>query len=108
MMKNRLYASFEILACFFVFLVAFGSTADCGPNAVPVEPNRPVEAAPKTDIAVTVNGVAITESQVDAQVARELWRRKIPQQMPPEFVEQYKKEVRQQVLEDLIARVFVD
>jgi len=108
MMKNRLYARLEILACFFVFLVAFGSIADCGPNTVPVEPNRPVEAAPKTDIALTVNGIDITEREVDAEVTRELWIRKIPPQMPPEFVEQYKKEVRQQVLEDLIARVLVD
>ena len=107
-MKNRLYARFEILACFLIFLVTFGSTANCGPNTVPVEPNRPAEVAAKTDIAVTVNGIDITESQVDAQVTQELGRMRIPPQMPPQFLEQYKKQLRRQALERLIGSVLVD
>ena len=107
-MKNRLYARFEILACFLIFLVTFGSTADCEPNTVPVEPNRPAEVAAKTGIAVTVNGIDITESQVDAQVTQELGRMRILPQMPPQFLEQYKKELRRQALDRLIGSVLVD
>ena len=107
-MKNCLRARFEILACFFVFWVTFGSTGNCGPNTVLAEPNRPAEAAPKTDIAVTVNGIVITESQVDAEVTQELGRMRIPPQMPPQFLERYKEQLRRQALEKLIGRVLVD
>ncbi|MHC4336779.1 MAG: peptidylprolyl isomerase [Planctomycetota bacterium] len=106
MMKNRLYARFEILACFLISWVTFGSTANCGPNTVPVEPNIPAKEA--AGIAVTVNGIAITESQLDAEVTRELGRMRIPPQMPPQFLEQYKKQLRRQALDRLIGNVLVD
>ena len=107
-MKHYLYARFEIPACFFVFLVTFGSTANCGPNTVPAEPNIPAKEAAKTGIAVTVNGIAITESQLDAEVTRELGRMRIPPQMPPQFLERYKKELRRQALDRLIGNVLVN
>ena len=103
-MKCRFCAKFEVLVPFVTFLAVFGSTADSGPNAVPAEPNSPAEAVLKTSIAVTVNGVDITESEVDAEVARRLRGAK----MPPQFIEQYKKQIRQPALEDLISRVLVD
>jgi peptidyl-prolyl cis-trans isomerase C len=91
-----------------MFLVVFGSTADSGPNTVPAEPNSPAEAVLKTNIAVTVNGVDITESDVDAEVTQRLGRMRIPPKVPPQFIEQYKKQIRQPALEDLISRVLVD
>ena len=107
-MKSRLYAGLEISFCLFIFFAAFGSTANCGPNTVPVEPNRVAEIVPETDIAVTINGVDITESDVDVEVAQRLRRMRMPPKMPPQFIEQYKKQIRQPALEDLITRVLVD
>lgn len=101
-------AKFEILGPIVMFLAVFSSTANCGPNTVPVEPNRVAEIAPETDIAVTINGVDITESDVDAEVAQRLKRMRIPSGMPPQFLEQYKKELRQPALEELITRMLLD
>ncbi len=69
------------------------------------EPNKPVETAVDS-VAVTVNGVDIKESQVDAQLAPQL--KKVAAQLPPTFVEQYKKQLRQQVLEGMIVEKLLD
>jgi peptidyl-prolyl cis-trans isomerase C len=106
--KSYSYAKFEILVCLVIFFAAFDSTANSGPNTTPAGPNRPAETALKKDVAVTVNGIDITESDVDAEVALQLKRMGIPPQMPPQFVEQYKKQIRPPALERLIARVLVD
>jgi len=107
-MKDHLHTRVEVSVCVLIFFVAFASTANCGPNTAPVEPNRAAEAAPKTGITVTVNGIDITESDVDAAVALRLARMKMPSGMPPQFLEQYKEEIRQSTLEDMIVRVLVD
>jgi len=59
-------------------------------------------------VAVTVNGVAITEAAVDAEVAMQLRTTKIPPQMPPAIIEQYKKQLRRPALERLIGMVLLD
>ena len=96
------------------------------PNTVSIEPNKPAKAVanePNTppastrsaeasvepgadSVAVTVNGVDIKESQVETQLAPQL--RKIAAQLPPAFVEQYKKQLRQQVLEGMIVEQLLD
>jgi len=61
-----------------------------------VEPKEVVEA-PADGVAVTVNGVAITEKEVDADF------KKMTAQAPPAYVEQNKEQIRRQVLDRRIA-----
>lgn len=74
-------------------------------EATAKEPNKPAETAVDS-VAVTVNGVDIKESQVDAQLAPQL--KKMAAQLPPTFVEQYKKQLRQQVLDGMIVEHLLD
>jgi peptidyl-prolyl cis-trans isomerase C len=69
------------------------------------EPNTPVASAADS-VAVTVNGVNINESQVDAQLKPQL--AKVGAQLPPAFVEQYKTQLRQQILEGMIVEQLLD
>ncbi|MFB0524042.1 MAG: peptidylprolyl isomerase [Phycisphaerae bacterium] len=68
------------------------------------------KAPPEADnVAVTVNGVGIPEDDVEALVQPEL--DKIADkaaQLPPEFIEQYEKQVRQWALEKLISEQLLD
>ena len=57
-------------------------------------------------VAVTVNGVDINESQIEAQLKPQL--QKMTTQMPSSFIEQYKKQLRQQVLEKMIIEQLLD
>ena len=68
------------------------------------------KAPPEADnVAVTVNGVGITESEVEALVEPELDKIAAKAaQLPPEFTEQYEKQVRQWVLEKLISEQLLD
>ena len=105
-----------ILASLYISLVAcsFAAASDANmaePNALVgtdanmAEPNTPAE---KTDdsVAVTVNGVDILESQIEAQIKPQL--EKMAAQVPPAFAEQYKKQLRQQVLERMIVEQLLD
>lgn len=79
------------------------------PNA-PAEPdvNAPSESVDK-DVAVTVNGVEIKESAVALLIGPQL--EKIAQQgtkIPPSVAEQYKKQLREDALEQLIHRQLLD
>jgi len=100
-----------ILACLVIFIVAFGcrqkpsaetETERAEPNAPAqidtkaVEPKQVAKAA-ADGVAVTVNGVAITEKEVDADF------KKMTAQMPATFVEQNKVKFRQQILDRIIA-----
>ena len=63
------------------------------------------------DVAVTVNGVAVDESQVEAGVKAEFERmskRYGGKQLPPAFMDQYKKMIRQQVLDQLIVEQLLE
>lgn len=69
---------------------------------------EPVKTA-KTGIAVTVDGIDIAESEVEARIKPQLdkmvtQRKKIP----PQFVEQYKKQLMQQALEGIIVEKLLD
>lgn len=79
------------------------------PNA-PYEPdvNAPSEPVGE-EVAVTVNGVEITESAVQKLIGPEL--EKIAQQaskLPPLVAEQYRKQLREDALEQLIRRQLLD
>ncbi len=84
-------------------------------QAVVEEPNKPpastrsAEASAETgadSVAVTVNGVDIKESQIETRLAPQL--QKMATQLPPTFIEQYKKQLRQQVLEGMIVEQLLD
>ena len=64
---------------------------------------KPVES---TDTAVTVNGIVITEGEVDARLKPSL--SKIAGRMEPNMVEQYKKRLHGQALEGMILERLLD
>jgi peptidyl-prolyl cis-trans isomerase C len=78
------------------------------PDANVIEPNTATKSAGE-GIAATVNGVDITEAEIeelikpvlDAMAAR-------GQQLAPQFIEQYKRNLRQQALEKIIIEKLLD
>jgi peptidyl-prolyl cis-trans isomerase C len=92
-------------ACFVMLLTACGLAAVSVPNTASTEPNTPIETAVDS-VAITVNGVDINESQIEAQLKPQL--EKMGPQLPPAFVEQYKKQLRQQILERIIIEQLLD
>lgn len=101
-----------ILACLVIFIVAFGcrqkpsaetETERAEPNAPAqidtkaVEPKQVAEAA-ADEVAVTVDGVAITEKEIEAEI----------KQLPPAYLQQNKERIRQQVLDRMIAMRLID
>jgi peptidyl-prolyl cis-trans isomerase C len=92
-------------ACFLTVLATCTFAAVFEPNKVITEPNKPAETVADS-VAVTVNGVDIKESQIEAQLKPQL--AKVGAQLPPAFVEQYKNQLRQQVLEGMIVEQLLD
>ena len=88
-----------------MFLAVCSLFAASEPNTVPNEPNSSAEVTGDS-AAVTVNGVDITESRIEVQVKPQL--EKIAAQLSPAFAEQYKKQLRQQVLERMIVEQLLD
>jgi peptidyl-prolyl cis-trans isomerase C len=118
-----------ILAWLVVFTVVFSSGCEPTDSAktdtaesdaptiteAPVETKTEIKANVKAEapaqttvdsVAVTVNGVKINESQIEAQVKPQLER--ISAQLPPQFVEQYKERLRQQAIERMIVEQLLD
>jgi hypothetical protein len=97
-------------ACFVMLFTACTFAAVFEPNTVSTEPNKPEPNKPAEtavdSVAVTVNGVDIKESQVEAQLKPQL--AKVGAQLPPAFVEQYKNQLKQQVLEGMIVEQLLD
>jgi len=100
--KNRNAKSKRQSFLLFIFylslcFVAWGLA--CRPKAPPKAEN----------VAVTVNGVNIIESDVEALVQPELEKIAAKAaQLPPEFTEQYKKQLRERALEMLISEQLLD
>jgi len=74
------------------------------PDVNVVEPNVPVETGPNS-VAVTVNGVNITEGEVDRLINMQLAG---APNRSPEFIEQYKKILKPQTLEMMIVGLLLD
>ena len=99
---------------FVIFFTSVCLSAGTDTNAAPAEPNAVAETghsaelsrSPTDSIAVTVNGVDIAESDIEAQIKPQL--EKMAAQLPPAFVEQYKKQLRQQVAEKMIVEQLLD
>ena len=72
------------------------------------EPQRPVETE-KVDgnsVAVTVNGVNITEGQIEERIKPRIER--VSAQMSPEIVRQYKRQLRRDALDVMIVEKLLD
>jgi peptidyl-prolyl cis-trans isomerase C len=106
---SRLTLLLSITTAVMLF-AACAAGAVFGTNAASIEPNKPEPNKPAgtavDSVAVTVNGVDIKESEVDVQLKPQL--QKMAAQLPPTFVEQYKKQLRQQVLEGMIVEKLLD
>jgi len=103
-MKSYLTISASILVCFVIFTAA-GVVARAETTTA-----EPVPAEAVTDsVAVTVNGVDITESEVQALIKPQLDRMAAQtSQLPPIFIEQLKKQMRQEALEAMVIGLLVD
>ncbi len=97
-MKGYLTNSTWLVMIVAVCSLAFGADVNT------VEPNSAGLAA--DSVAVTVNGVDIAERDIEAQIKPQL--EKMAAQLPPTFVEQYKKQLRQQVTEKMIVERLLD
>jgi peptidyl-prolyl cis-trans isomerase C len=104
--------SMWILGCFAVVFVVL--TVSCRKSKSPEQTTDVNQAgsqeqesvqvpAGKSGVAVTVNGVEIKESEVQAKTDEELIQMADNlEKLPPAFIDQYKKQLREQVLEELI------
>ncbi|MHC4131529.1 MAG: peptidylprolyl isomerase [Planctomycetota bacterium] len=87
----------KICVCLIVSLLASVSIAQDDANVVAVDPNSPI---------VTVNGVDITHGQLQLIMKPQLER--MSQQVPPQWLEQAKQQLRQQALEQTIVEKLLD
>jgi len=107
-MRNYLF-SLRIIACFAAFVSVLG-LADAAASG-PAEPNSPAKTILQTepDVAVTVNGIAINQSAIEARIAPQLERMTARSvQLPPQFIEQYKKQLSQRALDSMITELLLD
>jgi peptidyl-prolyl cis-trans isomerase C len=70
------------------------------------KPPSAVSAPDSIEVAVTVNGTAITEGQIDAKIMPRLAR--LGAQLSPAMIEQYKSRMRAQMLEGMILEQLLD
>ena len=100
------------LICLAIFFAVF--SLSCRPKSPEeAEADKPEQTAPAAsdadNIAVTVNGVDITESDIEKLIQPQLdMIAKKNTQLPPEFAGQYKKQMRQKFLEQLILEQLLD
>ncbi|MHC4186748.1 MAG: peptidylprolyl isomerase [Planctomycetota bacterium] len=87
----------KILICLIVSLLSCTSAALADANEVTIDPNSPV---------VTVNSIDITEGQLQSIMKPQLER--MSQQVPPQWLEQAKQQLRQQVIEQTIVEKLLD
>jgi len=99
----------KILTCFVIFLAVLALS--CKPKS-PEETDAgkstvPADTGP--DIAVTVNGVDVLESEIQKLIKPQLEMiAKQSAQLPPKFAEQYAKQLREQSVEQTIRRILLD
>ena len=98
-MKNYLM----ITAC---LVVLFTNCTFAAEEQKIVQPEEAAPASKTSETAVTVNGDAVTEADIEEELAPIL--RKAQSQLPPAFIEQYKKQMRQQAIERIIAKKLIE
>jgi peptidyl-prolyl cis-trans isomerase C len=101
-MKISTCTKIEILLCLVMLTASFVSVANSEPNKVAADANAITPAG--KDIAVTVNGIDINESDVQRNVARQLAGSRIP----PQLIGQFRQQVRRQVVDKMIGQLLVD
>ena len=101
--------SMWILGCFAVLFVVISLSCRKSKSPEQTDVNQTGSQtsvqmpAGQDDVAVTVNGVEIKESEVQARAEDELEQMADEvEKLPPAFLEQAKKQLREQVLEELI------
>lgn len=99
-----------------LFAIAFGLACrkEPPPEKERPEPNAPAQITPKRvepktvtkvrpdEVAVTVNGEAITEGQLEAEI------KQMSSRMPPQYLEKNRAQFRQQTLERMIVMRLLD
>ena len=103
-MKSYLTISTSIVVCFVIFAAAgvVAGTETRTAESVPAEVVTGI-------VAVTVNGVDIIESEVQALIKPQLDRMAAQtSQLPPIFIEQLKEQMRQEALEAMVIGLLVD
>ncbi len=104
-MRNR-----TAILTFFAIVAIFCLTTKAGADSAAPDPNAPAKTT-DDPVVVTVNGVEITESQVLAEIKPKLDRMLKQAQernVPPNFVENYKKRFMQQALDGMVTRTLLD
>jgi peptidyl-prolyl cis-trans isomerase C len=76
------------------------------PAAPAVKAAEPNAVAENTGVAVTVNGKDIAEADVDAKI--NAYMERMASQIPPGMTEQYKKQMRPQVVESMVMEQLLD
>ena len=95
----------RILACFVIFPTVLGLSCKKKDTDKPLTPS----ADSGVNIAVTINGIKIPESEIDKLVKPQLEMiAKQSAQLPPNFAEQYAKQLREQAIEQTIRRHLLD
>jgi peptidyl-prolyl cis-trans isomerase C len=106
------FLSLRIIACCAILSAVF--SLSCRPKSPEeTDADKPTpDATAESDadkIAVTVNGVDVTESEIEELIKPRLeMMARQASQLPPAFAEQREKELRQQALEQLISRQLLD
>jgi len=101
----------KILACLAIFLAVYGLS--CKPKS-PKETDADKSATTPAgsiaeNVAVTIDGVDIPESEIEKLVMPQLeMLAKKSSQLPPEYAEQYAKQIRKEFLEQTIRRHLLD
>ncbi|MHC4346256.1 MAG: SurA N-terminal domain-containing protein [Planctomycetota bacterium] len=100
------HSKYAIIVCAVILLVGAEPTISSEPNAA--QANTPAEYAPEVaplagDVAVTVNGVDITENQLEELIKPQLERMTAePGKIHPLMLDTFKKQLRQRALDKLI------
>jgi peptidyl-prolyl cis-trans isomerase C len=95
----------KTLTCLAVFLAVLGLSC----KKTDTEKPSTTSADSGVNIAVTINGIKILESEIDRIVKPQLEMiAKQSAQLPPTFAEQYAKQLREQAIEQTIRRHLLD
>ncbi|MCK4914372.1 MAG: SurA N-terminal domain-containing protein, partial [Planctomycetes bacterium] len=104
-MTTRSYAfGLAALICLGVIFSASSPAAENDANSPVSDPNAAIKSMPK--IIVMVNGIDITQQQVDVEIAPQL--EQMVKQLPAQFVEQYKKQLEAQVVDKMVVELLLD
>jgi len=100
----------KIPACFVIFLAVIAlSCKPKTPEETDTDKSSTTPADSGPDIAVTVNGVDILESDIEKLVKPQLEMIvKQSAELPPKFAEQYAQQLRDQFVEQTIRRILLD